>query len=208
MTRRIPVFATLVVALALATMIALGLWQLRRAVWKDGLLASYQTAAHAPPLYGIPAGAAPDAVAFRHTHVLCRIATAPVVLGGSDRAGRKGFRNIVGCTLLDGRLIMVDLGLSPLDQKPRLPAIGQRIEGRGVLIPDEVLARRVIGQDAAVTPLLLVLDDAVAGLTPSQPPAIETIPSNHRTYAVQWFLFALVALIIYVIALRRRARGR
>ncbi len=206
--RRVPVFATLVVALAVATMIALGFWQLRRAAWKDGLLASYHAAAQTPALYGIPADVAPDDVAFRRTHVMCRITTAPVVLGGSDRAGRKGFRNIVGCALVDGRVIMADLGLSALGTRPALPAIGQRIEGGGLLIPDQVLADRVIGEVTTAIPLLLVLDGAVAGLTPSQPPAIETIPNNHRSYAVQWFLFALVALVIYGLALRKRARGR
>jgi len=33
------------------------------------------------------------------------------------------------------------------------------------------------------------------------------VPNNHLAYAVQWFLFALVAGVIYVIALRRRLRG-
>ena len=32
-----------------------------------------------------------------------------------------------------------------------------------------------------------------------------SISNNHRLYAVQWFLFALIALVIYVLALRKRA---
>ena len=44
MTRRVPVLATLIVAAAIATMIALGVWQLRRAEWKDALIARYQAA--------------------------------------------------------------------------------------------------------------------------------------------------------------------
>ena len=40
--------------------------------------------------------------------------------------------------------------------------------------------------------------------TRNAPPSIESIPNNHLAYAVQWFLFAAVAAIIYVIALRRR----
>jgi cytochrome oxidase assembly protein ShyY1 len=30
------------------------------------------------------------------------------------------------------------------------------------------------------------------------------MPNNHLAYAVQWFLFAAIALIIYIIAVRRR----
>ena len=44
MTRRVPVVPTLVVAAAVATMIALGVWQLRRAEWKADLIARYTQA--------------------------------------------------------------------------------------------------------------------------------------------------------------------
>ena len=30
------------------------------------------------------------------------------------------------------------------------------------------------------------------------------IPNNHRMYAVQWFAFAAIALLIYGLALRKR----
>ncbi|WP_016746765.1 SURF1 family protein [Rhizorhabdus wittichii] len=207
--RRIPVLPTLVVALAIAAMVALGIWQIRRAHWKEGLLASYRASRNAPDLYGVPAGADPDAIAFRHAHILCRVTTKETLLGGTDASGRTGFRAIVGCALIDGRVIMADLGWRAIDARPALPAVGARIEGRGLLIPDEVLARRVLGKTAGAVPLLLVLDRGVQGLSPSVPPSIETIPNNHISYAVQWFLFAGVALIIYALALyRRSAPGR
>lgn len=205
MMRRIPLLPTLVVALAVAAMVALGIWQIRRAHWKDGLLASYQASRNAPDLYGIPVGADPDAIAFRHAHILCRVTTKETIVGGTDGSGRTGFRNIVGCALIDGRVIMADLGWKAINARPVLPAIGQRIEGRGLLIPDAVLARRVLGETKGLVPLLLVLDGGVQGLSPSVPPSIETIPNNHISYAVQWFLFAGVALVIYLLALYRRS---
>ncbi|MBD3759863.1 SURF1 family protein [Rhizorhabdus sp.] len=204
--RRVPIVPTLIVGLAVATMIALGVWQLHRATWKEGLLASYRGAAHEPALYGLPADLSVDRVAFRRAHILCRITSAPTMIGGSDRTGQPGFRNIVGCALIDGRRIMTDLGWSPPSAKPVLPAIGQRIEGDGLLIPDEALAKRVLGAGPGTTALLLVLDGGVPGLAPSIAPSIETIPNNHRAYAVQWFLFAAVALTIYGIALWKRKR--
>jgi surfeit locus 1 family protein len=30
------------------------------------------------------------------------------------------------------------------------------------------------------------------------------VPNNHLSYAVQWFLFAAIASVIYVLAVRRR----
>jgi surfeit locus 1 family protein len=59
---------------------------------------------------------------------------------------------------------------------------------------------------AAPRELMLVVDTPAAGLAANEMPSIESIPNNHLAYAVQWFLFAGIAVIIYLLALRRRAR--
>ena len=204
--RRLPILPTFVVALAVATMIALGIWQIGRAHWKEELLASYRAGTTAAPLYGLPTDMPIEQLGFRRTHILCRISTPATQLGGPGRDGKIGFRNIVGCTLIDGRQIMADIGWMPVGAKPALPPMGRRIEADGLLIPDDVLAERVFGKRPGVTPLLLVLERAVPGLSPSVPPSIENVPNNHIGYAVQWFLFAGVAVAIYLLALRKRNR--
>lgn len=50
----------------------------------------------------------------------------------------------------------------------------------------------------------LIADPPVAGLAASALPDPKSIPNNHWSYAIQWFLFAGVALVIYAIALRKR----
>jgi surfeit locus 1 family protein len=206
--RRIPVIATLVVGLAVAAMISLGLWQIRRAHWKEGLLASYQAAAGAPALDGIPKGANVDTLAFRRAHLFCTVTTLPTQLGGASGAGAPGFRNMVGCRLTDGRVIMADIGWSAINAKPAFPAIGERIEASGRLIPDEPLADRLFpkGQAGLLT-VLIVMDSPAVGFQPSIAPSIADIPNNHRAYAAQWFLFAATALIIFLLAVRRRDRA-
>jgi cytochrome oxidase assembly protein ShyY1 len=54
----------------------------------------------------------------------------------------------------------------------------------------------------------LVADRSPAGLEPSAPPSIDTIPNNHRSYAIQWFAFAAIALVIFLLALRGRLSAR
>jgi cytochrome oxidase assembly protein ShyY1 len=56
--------------------------------------------------------------------------------------------------------------------------------------------------------ILLVADTAAPGLQPSATPSLDDIPNNHLAYAVQWFLFAGVAVAIYAIALARRGPRR
>ncbi len=40
------------------------------------------------------------------------------------------------------------------------------------------------------------------------PPDPNDLPNNHLAYAGQWFFFALTALVIYWLALRRRWREK
>ena len=51
----------------------------------------------------------------------------------------------------------------------------------------------------------LIAAEGLSGLEPSAPPNVADIPNNHRSYAFQWFAFAVSALIIYGLALRGRA---
>jgi surfeit locus 1 family protein len=60
-------------------------------------------------------------------------------------------------------------------------------------------------EDKAAQPLLLVAIASGAGFEPSATPSLEGIPNNHLAYAVQWFLFAAIALGIYGLALWRRS---
>ena len=51
-----------------------------------------------------------------------------------------------------------------------------------------------------------IADQAAAGLRPSARPSPDTVPNNHVSYAVQWFLFAAAAVIIYTLAVRKRLK--
>jgi surfeit locus 1 family protein len=52
----------------------------------------------------------------------------------------------------------------------------------------------------------LIVDPPIAGLEASAAPDPADLPNNHLAYAGQWFFFALTALVIYVLAIRRRQR--
>ncbi|MBC7987387.1 MAG: SURF1 family protein, partial [Sphingomonadaceae bacterium] len=65
----------------------------------------------------------------------------------------------------------------------------------GVIVPDDDHILRLVASTPA------------PGLEPSAPLTPADIPNNHLAYAIQWFLFAGVAGVIYALALRRRNRS-
>jgi surfeit locus 1 family protein len=54
----------------------------------------------------------------------------------------------------------------------------------------------------------LVAAEPGPGLAASAPPSPDSIPNNHLSYAIQWFLFAGIAGVIYILALRKREREK
>jgi surfeit locus 1 family protein len=188
--RRIPFWPTLLVGLAVATMIGLGVWQIQRAKWKEALLAQYVTAAGRPPIAFPLVPPTDGSVLFRRASGNCLQATSWSARAGSNRAGEPGWRHLALCRRgAEGPGMLVDLGWSR-DYAAPIGYRGGRVSG-------------VIDADRDHI-LLLVADTPAPGLMPSALPSPENIPNNHRAYAVQWFLFAAVASVIYVVALRRR----
>lgn len=193
MIRRLPIIPTLIVAIAVAVMIGLGVWQLQRAKWKEGLIARYSMAEQQPPIV-FPTAPTPDSQLplFRHATGMCLHIVGQRAQAGENRDGEPGYVHIVNCaTGVEGPGMAVELGWSKdPNAKPRWA--GGPVSG--IIAPDRQMRMR------------LVAASAPPGLEPSAPPALGSIPNNHRSYALQWFGFALIALIIYGLAVRKRIK--
>ena len=193
MIRKLPLIPTLIVAAAVAVMIALGFWQLRRAVEKDALLERFRAAQTLPPI-SFPTGPIHEhrLPLFRHATGLCLQPVARRSTAGRNRAGEPGYSQILACrTGAEGPGMSVELGWS------KNPNVAVKWPGglvSGIIAPDSRTRMRLV---AASSP---------PGLEPSAPPSIEQIPNNHRSYAIQWFLFALIAAVIYGLALRGKLK--
>lgn len=188
MPRRIPVLATAVVAAAVAVMIGLGLWQLDRRGEKEALLARYERGAAMSS--EIPWPVTPveeERAAYRHSRVTCARVDAIEPRAGRSQAGVMGWAHEARCALPGGGDARVALGWSA-EPAPVAWAGG---EVRGTIGP-------------AGHGIKLVAAPPQAGLEQLASPDPRDIPNNHLAYAVQWFLFALTAVIVYVLALRRR----
>ena len=197
--RRWPLVPTVVVALAIAAMISLGLWQLLvRLPEKEAQLA--QLSAN-PALPAIAFPAAPDdTLLFRRTGAIC-VQVPAITRAG---AGNAGFRLIADCRTASGQTIKVQLGTTrnPLET---VQWSGGAVTGWISHAPD---ATPLVGRLFSRAPqqMLLVVDRPVGGLAANTRPDVSLVPNNHLAYAGQWFFFALVAAVIYVVAVGRRVR--
>lgn len=183
--RRLPVISTLIVLAAVAVMIRLGFWQIERMHQKEALItraqAALQTGAEAP----WPSGASDVArVLYRHTRLDCVRVTSQTATSGQNAKGQAGWAQVANCALAGGGDARVVLGWSPLP--PTTQWQGGPVTG--IIAPGP----------------RLVAVPAQAGLAENALPDPANLPNNHWSYAVQWFLFAGVALVIYALAVRKR----
>jgi surfeit locus 1 family protein len=115
------------------------------------------------------------------------------VTAGRSEAGESGYVHIVHCrTGAEGPGMAVQVGWSKDPQAP-LRWGGGLVSG--VIVPDNKYRMRLVAEKPA------------PGLQASAMPTVESIPNNHLMYAVQWFLFAIIAVVIYLLAIRKRLRG-
>jgi surfeit locus 1 family protein len=191
--RRLPLVPTIVVAAAVAVMIGLGIWQLERAKWKESLLARYASAGQRPEMaWPMMAMGEDELPLFRKASGHCLKPQLTKAVAGQNRAGESGYVFLVDCaTGAEGPGMRVQLGWSK-NPKANFTWSGGPVSG--VIAPD--------GQ----TQMRLVADQAPAGLEPSARPSLSAISNNHRLYAIQWFAFAVLALVIYALAVRGKLR--
>ena len=203
--KRFPVVATILVGLAIAAMIGLGLWQLERRHEKAVLLTRLDANRSLPPI-AFPTIAQDETLLFRRAGIFCLQPTSWEAVGGHDAQGRTGWRQIAHCrTGAEGPGVTIQIGVSP-DPHARPIWPGGKVSGYITQAPSltPLLFSAFSHQPKA---LMLVADPPLAGLAANPLADLSAVPNNHLAYAVQWFLFALVAAIIYAIALRRRSRG-
>lgn len=205
--KRIPILATLVVGAAIAAMIWLGLWQLRRADEKRQLLDRYASASALPPM-AYPAVPHGDDDLFRHAEGFCLDPVSPQIEGGLSAKGETGWRHIVWCrTGAEGPGMVVDIGWSK-DFAIKPDWRGGPVRGVISREPDHrSLIARALGKGQAPGLMLVAAAPLAPGLEASAPPSLKEVPNNHFAYAIQWFAFAAIAAVIYLLALRRRSRS-
>ncbi|MBM3605756.1 MAG: SURF1 family protein, partial [Alphaproteobacteria bacterium] len=206
-----------------AFLVQLGLWQLDRRDWKEGLLAQIQAGIQAEP---VPL---PDRIDPSMKYL-------PVTVSGTTtgdeidvlshtREQGAGYQIVSRFVTDDGRAILLDRGFVPQDDRgiDRPPV---RLTVRGNLhwpqdasssTPDPNLEENIwfardvdaMAQQLDTQPVLVVasfIEGDNQGAEPI-PVAVEGVPNNHLSYAIQWFLIAATWAVM-TLALIWRIRQR
>jgi len=191
--RKWPIIPTIIAAAAVLTMIALGIWQLQRKGEKEALLAGYENAATLGPVLYPAAPVADDLPLFRQSTVQCNKVTGWRSIAGNNVADEPGFAHLASCQTdaIEGSRAIVAVGWSRRPEPPDWD--GGAITG--------IITRH----GPAGIKLVATVD--VEGFKRLAEPSRDAIPNNHLLYAIQWFIFAFAAAVIFIFAARQK-QGR
>jgi surfeit locus 1 family protein len=187
-------------------MIGLGIWQLQRKSEKEAEIAqlerNFKKHAVAFPELG---PVSPENL-FRPSSVMCARVENWRGISGSDASGKPGYQYIADCvTGAEGPGALILAGVS---DRPNTQATwrGGAVSGIITREPDDrSLIGKLVGTGKVLRPML-VSESGLGGLRTPKPPSTNGIPNDHLLYAIQWFLFAFGATVIFVLAARKRQR--
>lgn len=206
MTRRM--IAPLIFGICgVAILVALGTWQLRRLEWKSGVIAEIAGRLESEP-QSTPAD--PTEADHEYLRVRERGELLPGELHVYTSAPPRGvgYRVIAPFRLDDGRIVLLDRGFVPIDDKDAERRVGPLDVEGALLWPDETdgftsepdrdaniwFARDVdlMAQALGTEPLMIVTAASDDAEGPMPLPVGVNIPNDHLEYAVTWFSLAAI----------------
>lgn len=205
-----------------AILISLGIWQVQRLAWKEGVIANIEARIADAP---VPLPATPDAATDSYLPVTVtgslgapylRVLVSKKQVGAGYRIIRPMLRG-EGDILIDmGFVSVADAEGLTFEESPPLTVIGnlQWPQETDSYTPAPDLAeniwfaRDVDAMAAALDtePVLVVRRDAPQSGGPVTPMPVDTaaIPNDHLQYAITWFSLSAIWLAMTAIFLRRK----
>jgi surfeit locus 1 family protein len=220
-------FSLTIGLIGFAILIGLGVWQVQRLAWKEGILAEIDTKLLAAPVV-LPVTVDPIADKYLPVEVGGDFTGEEIHVLVSQKDVGAGYRVIAVLETTDQRRIMVDRGFVPTTAKDQDRAAQARKVVGNLHWPDEIdsytpapdrpkniwFARDVPAMaEALASDPVLVVARVTSQTTPAVAPLpIDTsaIPNNHLQYAITWFSLAAIwaAMTGYFIWRTRAATRR
>ncbi|SPF80973.1 SURF1 family protein [Pseudoprimorskyibacter insulae] len=199
--------------LGTAVLISLGVWQVQRLAWKQGVLSEIDATINGAPI-PLPQSPTPEANRYAPVALSGQILPGEVFVLVSTRDQGAGYR-VIAPFETGGRRILLDRGYIRLEAKDSARQIGASTVSANLHWPDDRNSSTPVNDIAANIWFARDLTDLAATLgtepvlivarseTPSDPGIlpIPVDPSNirndHLSYAIQWFLLAVVWILMF-----------
>jgi surfeit locus 1 family protein len=231
--RKPGLISAVLVLVCLAILVGLGVWQLQRLKWKEGLLARIAALQSAPPRPLAEALQAGGDLDFVRASLDCPdLERRPMLRLFAVIDGKAGYRLIAACPATGGGYasILVDRGFAPLEEATAATQLGRAVlpgpvvgvlrkgDKANFVTPQNRVAenlwysrdvKAMAGQLHAAAPApvyLMVERPAPVGGLPTPAPIPAEIPNRHLEYALTWFGLAASLIGVYAAMLLRRRR--
>jgi surfeit locus 1 family protein len=208
-------------------LLGLGIWQVQRLQWKEGLIAQRDAAVVAPPI--APPRTVAEARGLEFHHVVADGMfenDKELFLAAASDSGESGYQVMTPLVMSDGRTMFVNRGFIPLELKDKAKRAAGELSGTvhvaGLLrvppvekpsffLPDNrpdlnlwfwVDLPAMARQTGSTDPMPFYVD---ADKTPNPggwPKGGVTrldLPNDHLQYAITWFSLAVALVVIYVL---------
>jgi surfeit locus 1 family protein len=225
MTRmRTPLLFSLLFGLTgAAILIWLGVWQMQRLEWKQGILSNIENRISAESV-ALPEQPDPDADKFLTVFASGTLTDDEIHVLVSQKHVGAGYRVISVFVTNSGRRILLDRGFIKVDQKSAERPIGPTDvtgnlhwpEEKGSSIPEPDLKAEIwfardvfaMAKHLDTEPVLIVARETSLIDDPVAPLPVDTvgIPNDHLQYALTWFSLALI-WVLMTFTFVWRARG-
>lgn len=208
-----------------AILVSLGVWQVQRLAWKEGLLAEIERRIAAEPV-PLPGAIDPQAHAYLPVEVSGTLRADHLQVLVSKKNVGAGYR-IIRPMLQEGGDILIDLGFVPtsdvegltFEDGPPATIVGnlqwpQEVDG---FTPDPDAENNIwfardvdaMAEALGTRPILVVRREAPDLGGPVSPLPVDTsaIPNDHLQYAVTWFSLAAIwsAMTLFFLSRGRAA---
>lgn len=212
MDRRRLVIGQILVLLISGSCVWLGFWQLRRLDERQQSNAQIEAALKQPVLQAPEGG-----FAYRRARLTGRYDTQQFKIDSRSFSGRAGFNVVTPLVYARDKAILVDRGWVPLGTDAPQAPTGE-VTVTGVLMESErpapltpknsTLRINIVrigkGLDYPVQSLYLKATDDEATGFPRPIPMTKRDEGAHFSYAIQWFSFAVLAWVVWILRLRKR----
>ena len=208
-----------------AVLVSLGIWQVQRLHWKEGILAEIDATIAGDP-QPLPRLIAPEEQRYMPVELSGQFGKGALFVLVSTQGDGPGWRVVSDFTTDDGRRVLVDRGFTPVAQKDATrPAPQASISGnlhwpadRTSSTPVNAVSQNIwYARDIAdmaealdTEPLLVVartISPADPGIRP-MPVDSSGIRNDHLQYAGTWFSLAAAWLLMTGVWIRRRLQGK